>query len=143
MPLIADDDLETIQLPAEGEWVKVKRRLSRGDRVELRKAILKDASAPIGRTPAGEAPGEMQASLDVGIAMEAAEFALIDIVLREWSFSDPVSPANVRRMDGESVDHLKDALDALYPPERTEDEIHPLSRNGPTPSPGAAVSLAS
>jgi len=66
MPLLRDDDLVHIDLPEAGEWVKVKRRPSRGDRIAVQKAVLAGARVQSGQ----------DWSLDAPQALEAAEFAM-------------------------------------------------------------------
>ena len=48
MPIIGNDDLIRIDLPVEGEFVEVKRRLSRGDEIALQKALTVGAKLTAG-----------------------------------------------------------------------------------------------
>lgn len=110
MPLISDDDRERIDLPAPGEWVEVKRRLSRGDRLRVQQAAYR--SQRLGQ-PQGD-------PLMVDL-LEAAEFALLDLVIKTWSFDVPVTPEAIRKLADEDVDAIKARCNVLYTP-RTEEE---------------------
>lgn len=128
MPLIRDDDLVRIDLPADGEWVEVKARLSRGDEMAIQRAIVGDIAI---------VPGGSVGTVNAAAYIEAAEFAVIDVAVRRWSFEEPVTPENVRRLDGESIAALKVALDELYPGPRKEED------RGNSPGSGAATNGAS
>lgn len=130
MPLINEADLVQIDLPALGEWVKVKARLSRGDRVEIQKRLVGGI-----RVKPGEDPGPQ----DVGPMMEAAEFAALEVCIKEWSFPVPVSPEAIRQLDEDSVDCIKAQLNELHP-ERTDDERKNSVEAGAMPSSNGAVS---
>lgn len=120
MPLLRNDDLVRIDLPAPGEWVEVKRRLSRGDEVAIQRSLLAGATLVAGGMP----------QLDAGAAIEAATFGTLDCAIRSWSFGVPVTPEAIRQLDGESIDAIKAALNALYPEARTEEERGNLSGDG-------------
>jgi len=123
VPLIRDDDLVRIDLPAEGEFVEVKRCLSRGDAIKVQQAITQGARVTQG--------GEMD--LSVGTAIEAAEFATLDVAIKRWSFAEPVTPENIRALDEDSVAAIKTRLNELYPAARSEDEQKNSSVNGAAP----------
>lgn len=131
MPRYGDDDLVRIDLPGEGEWVEVKRHLSRGDHVAIQRAVF--GGTPIRAT--GDAPGIGDA--DFGAMLEAAEFATLDVAIKRWSWPDDVTPARIRELDEESVAAIKERLSELYEP-RTDDERKNSSGNGAT-SPSARV----
>lgn len=128
MPLLPDnlesDQLVLIPLPTEGEWVRVKPRLSRGDQVAIRKAVARNATRD----------SEGKALINIEAALEAGEFAVLDIAIKAWSFEEPVTPEAIRRLDGDSVDAIKTRLEELYPAERTDDERRDLQGAGATPS---------
>ena len=130
MPLISDTDLETIELPAEGEWVKIKTHLSRGDEVAVQRAVLRGARAPVS---AATTEANFAGSIDVEAAYDAGEVALLEIVIKEWSFDVPVNPRNIRTLDPASVEAIEVACDAQYPPMRTVEADGPLGGNGQTP----------
>lgn len=119
-PLIRSDDRVRIDLPAAGEWVEVKRRLSRGDQIAVQKAITKNA-----RIIAGAAQPSIE--LDGAEVVEAAEFAALEVAIKAWSFPEPVTAENIRALDPESVACIKDRLNELYEPPRTDDEKGNLS----------------
>jgi len=127
MPLVRNDDLVRIDLPAEGEWVMVKRRLSRGDEIAVQQAPLRGS-----RVSASNSDGTVTASTDASDAIEAREFFMLELVIRSWSFDVPVTPRAIRELDGESVDAIKVALNELYAP-RTDDERK--NSVGPMPPP--------
>jgi len=120
MPLIDDSETVRIDLPAQGEWVEVRKRLSRGDEIAIQRRLLTGAEV----TASGL---ERLAAPEI---IEAAEFATLEVAIRAWSFPEPVTPDNIRRLDPESVAALKAALNELYPAQRTEDERRDLSGNG-------------
>ena len=125
MPLIRDDDLIRIDLPAEGEWVEVKAKLSRGDQVAVQRAALAGSRLSV--------TGEIE-SLDAPNLIEQAEFAVLDRAVKRWSFPESVSPANIRRLDAESVECIKVRLNEIYPGPSTEAARANLSVNGQGPS---------
>ena len=120
MPLIRDDETVRIDLPADGEWVEVKARISRGDRVRIQQMTIGHARMR---------PGDATPELAVGDLLEAAEFATLETVMRSWSFSEPLTPENIRRLDDESMDALKQRLNELY--DRPESEKKDSGPNGP------------
>lgn len=128
MPLIGDRDLVRIDLPADGEWVEVKRKLSRGDEIKVQRAVV--SSAKIGMAGA---EGVIE-SLDAGVAIEAAEFAALDVAIIQWSFPDKVSAATIRQLDPASVEAIKQRLNEMYEPALSEEESRNLGPNGATPS---------
>ena len=124
MPLIDPNDTVRIELPADGEWVDARARLSRGDQIAVQRAI-------IGHTRVR--PGSVESiDVDASELMDAAEFAILDVAIRAWSFPVAVTPENIRRLDEESVDAIKERLNELYPV-RSEEEKKDLSGSGPTP----------
>lgn len=126
-PLLTNTDLVRIGLPAEGEWVEVKRCLSRGDEIAIQKAIAKNA-----RLNSVESVSTFE--LDGPEAIEAAEFAGLDMAIKAWSFRESVTPQNIRALDPESVAVIKARLNELYERPRTDDERKNLSDSGPTPA---------
>lgn len=132
MPLIRNDDLVRIDLPVEGEWVEVKRRLSRGDEIAVQRALTSGSTITAGTSALMDLSGPE--------VIEAAEFAGLDVAIKAWSFAEPVTPANIRALDPASVDAIKSRLNELYEAPRTDDERKNLSANGSTPSRAKALS---
>lgn len=130
MPLISDSDLVRIDLPAPGEYVMVKEKLSRGDRVRVQQALVGEARV---------VSGANSMDLSASAIMDAAEFATLDIAIKQMflvvtkggepAHVEPTS-ANIRKLDPASVDCIKAALEELYPVELSEDECRNLSANG-------------
>lgn len=112
MPLIGSDDLVQIDLPADGEWVKVKRRLSRGDEIAVQQALIRG----------GQFVGSEISGVDAESAIEAAEFATLDVAIKAWSFDAPIEPRHIRALDSDSVAAIKARLGELYPAPRTDDD---------------------
>lgn len=121
MPLIRDDETVRIDLPSSGEWVEVKARISRGDRVRIQQATFGQVKMR---------PGDATPELAVSELLEAAEFATLETVLKGWSFSEPLTPENIRRLDDESMDALKERLNELY--DRPESEKKDSEPSGAT-----------
>lgn len=132
MPLIRDDDLVRIDLPADGEWVEVKARLSRGDEMAIQRAIVGDIAI---------VPGGNVGAVNAAQYLEAAEFAVIDAAVRRWSFDEPVTRENIRQLDSASIDALKAALDELYPGPRKEEDRGNSSGSGATSNGAHAAPL--
>ncbi len=121
MPLIREDDLVRIDLPENGEWVEVKRRPSRYDLVRVQQATAGGAHL------SADGRGGLQVSdLTAAPVLEAAEFATLDIAIKRWSFTDPVTPENIRALDEPSVDCIKAALNDLWRA-RSEEESRNLN----------------
>lgn len=120
-PLISDDELVRIDLPAEGEWVEVKARVSRGDEIAVRQAWADGAR--LGSNLALE-------EMNPATVLEAMEFATLDRVLKRWSFDVPVTPENIRRLDAESMDAIKARLNEIHPGPRGDDEARNSESSG-------------
>lgn len=122
MPLhkYSNSDLVRIDLPAEGEWVEVKRKLGRDDERAIARKLL-----------AGQAAGTLAEGLegaDAGALYDAAVFSTLEVAIKRWSFCDengkpePVTPSNIRALDDESLECINTRLDELYPKARSEEE---------------------
>ncbi|HXG36519.1 MAG TPA: hypothetical protein VNL15_06095 [Dehalococcoidia bacterium] len=140
MPLIRDDDLVRIELPAAGEWVEVKSRLAKGDAVYVQQMILRNSK--ISQKQLQEQGANADIDLMAGDIIEAAEFATLDRAIKKWSFPEDVTPENIRRLDEESVEAIKARLNELYP-KRTDEEKKGSAANGATPSSAREESPAS
>lgn len=113
MPLLTTVDTVRIDLPAPGEWVDVKSRLSAGERQRIAAASFRLRA---GLPKNGNVPeGEME------LQYEAAAFASLEVGIQAWSFDVPVSPAAIRQLDGDSYDAIVARLNTLWAP-RTEAE---------------------
>lgn len=111
MPRIQDgDELVRIELPAAGEWVEVLPRMSRGQEVRVRQATVRGGKL------------KEDTEIDAEVAIEAAEFAMLEIVVRRWSWPDPVTPAGIRELDGPSIDAIKARLNELYGARSTDEK---------------------
>lgn len=116
MPLLktSNTDLVRIDLPAEGEWVKVKAALGRDDEREIARRVQSAARLN---------PVTFEAeSVDAGALLDTAKFAALEVSIRAWSFREPVTAANLRALDDASVDCIVARLNELYPPKLTDDE---------------------
>lgn len=143
MPLLRNDDLVRIDLPAEGEWVEVKRRLGRGDEVAVQKAIMTGLKLPAeiitrlaepGLTAAKLGEAVMSQGIDAATFLEGAQFATLEVAIKAWSFDDEVTPEGIRELDGESIDVIVARLNDLYPGPRTDDDRKNSSASGRAPS---------
>ena len=122
MPLVDRTETVRVDLPAAGEWVDVRAHLSRGEEVSIRQRLVAGAMVRA---------GSADVSLDAASAVEAAEFATLELAIVGWSFGVAVSPAAIRQLDGESVDAIKVRLDQLYAP-RSDAEKKGSGGSGPT-----------
>ena len=122
MPLVDRTETVRVDLPAAGEWVDVRAHLSRGDEIEIRRRLVAGARV---------VPGSELMALDAADAVEAAEFARLELAIIAWSFDPAVTPTSIRQLDGESVDAIKGRLDQLYAP-RTDAEKKGSGGSGPT-----------
>ncbi|PKN81530.1 MAG: hypothetical protein CVU47_06340 [Chloroflexi bacterium HGW-Chloroflexi-9] len=133
MPLEpANRDHVRIDLPAEGEWVNVKGALSRADEREI--GIRTRARAEVLGLP-----------VDGSSAVLRNEGALmvLSVVIRAWSYPEPITIESVRRLDDDSKNVIFARLADLYPPARTDDDRKNSPAPGVTPSESAAASLPS
>lgn len=129
MPLLGNTDLVRIDLPAEGEFVMAKRKLSRGDRLTVQQAALVGSRLTT----------TQDLNLDAPEVLAAAEFAMLDIAIkvlcvsvREGSPPESMdaTPALIRQLDEDSIDCIKERFEEMYPAPRTDDERKNLSVNG-------------
>ena len=125
MPLdFGNSALERIDLPTPGEWVEVKRALG----VNERRAIRNRLASSFRITVAGE-----MGDVDAGAAIDLATFSTMEIAIKRWSFAEPVTAANLRALDDESVAAITARLNELYPEPRSDDEAKNSSPSSPTP----------
>ena len=149
MPLVGNETTEPIALTTPGEWVKLKRRLSRGDQSDIDKRILRSINIDPNDLPAMQGRGgpELIAML-VGHGMSVAD--LIDeytwgtlyIALAEWSFYEGKPRVeDIRSLTPEDFDIITAAANDLYPGARTaDDEKKSLTDGAPSSAPEAGES---
>lgn len=121
MPLIDPTRTVRIDLPTPGEWVEVREQLSKGDEVRAQKAALRG-------DPVIGPDGTVR---EVPLDLEAAQYATLELAIVAWSFPDPVTPENIRRLDPDSHDYLVGRLNQLYR-RRTPEETKNSSAASPT-----------
>lgn len=148
MPLIWDDDLVQVDLTTEGEWVKIKRKLSVGDRARLRAQSMAGMRATMNMKENGSGvykPGDMEMlPMELSEVTERAEFSALEMCLKEWSFTFPhgepvpVTPENIRRLDPDDVSLIKDRINDLNPV-RSAEEKKDSSTTASPPSEAAAL----
>lgn len=109
MPLVRDDDVERINLTTPGEWVDVKRRLSKGDRVRLTGAAMSMQLRVQGR----DIEGEQTFGAD---ALDAITFRGLELGVKAWSFDVPVTLENIRKLDEADYDLLSEECNRLWKP---------------------------
>lgn len=108
MPLVrtSNTDLVRIDLPAEGEWVEVKRALGRDEE----RLVQKRVKSAFRVEPVSGAIG-----LDFGEAEDVATFGTLELAIKKWSFKEPITAASIRALDDASLDAIKERLNELYP----------------------------
>lgn len=136
MPLLRtlDTDLETIPLPTDGEWVKVKRKMGRDDERAVTRLLL--AGKP--------ATAETRITIDAAQLSDAV-FCTMQVVLKEWSFAEAINADNIRALDDASVECIAGRIGELYESPRTEEATGNSSGDGarlslveePSPKPSA------
>lgn len=110
MPLLGKETV-TIPLTVEGEWVRVKRYLTRSDRnhirgmaIDLRLVIDGDGNASL---PDG-------LGLSSGDVLDSLDFGVLERAIVEWCFPEPVTPETIRMLTEADVDLLKAECGRLY-----------------------------
>lgn len=128
MPLIrtSNTDLVRIELPAADEWVEVKRALGKDDERTVQFRLLSGNQVDPARLKAIAADPK----LDMGALVDAATFATLEVAIKRWSFEEPVTPENIRALDDDSLEVIKQRLNELYPGPRTDDERKNSSGGG-------------
>lgn len=130
MPLLKDGELERIDLPVDGEWVEVKPRPSRGDEIWVQAQVARHLQS----LNKGSGPdAALAVTGDMGEALAAAEFAMLERAIKRWSFADELTPENIRLLDPASVACLKERIGEMWAP-RTEEARRDLSGSSPAPS---------
>lgn len=115
MPLTSRDDVVRIELSTPGEWVDVKRRLSKGEQtriqasgVDLKMALNGDVVGVHGDLPADQ-------------VLDTVTFRGLEIGIVAWCFDVELTPENIRLLDPDDYDIIKERLDELWRP-RSDDE---------------------
>lgn len=126
MPLVDPTRTVRIDLPTPGEWVEVREQLAQGDLARVQQRYLR---RPRLDAAAGTPQGTVEAELDI----DAFHFALLEVAIVRWSFAEPVTPENMRRLDVESHEFLVARLNELYAP-RGEAQRKNWSAASPTSS---------
>lgn len=135
MPLRIITKNERIDLPVSGEWVDVKAQLSREDRNYIRGAAMRmnmeidtaTRQAKFGNVAVEtDANGNLTAktlpvSVDLGDVLNSLDFLTMERAIVAWSFDVPVTKENIRLLDDESIDYIKEQLNRLYTV-RTDEE---------------------
>lgn len=127
--LTSDADLERIDLPAQGEWVSVKRKLGKDDEREITRRTL--AGQMVSRA---ELTHIADFEFDLGVAVDSATFATLEVAIKEWSFPEEITARNIRALDDASLSAIKTKLEELYPGPRSDDDRKNSSGNGAPPS---------
>lgn len=119
MPLVSNDDVVRIDLTTEGEWVEVKRRLSKHDQTAVQLAVIGDERVSV----SSNGPSSLD-SIAAGAAIEAAQWATLDVALVRWAFTEDAPPAraDVRRLSEEDYDLIVARLNELYAPRSKEEQ---------------------
>jgi hypothetical protein len=130
MPLLTSVETVRIDLPAPGEWVDLKSQLSKGEQKKIEAAALGLNIRMHGGMAA-------QSDVDVTITeavVDALAFRALELGIVAWSFSQPVTPENIRLIDGESFDVIVNRCNEIWKV-RTEEETANLFASSPEPSP--------
>lgn len=114
-------DLIHIDLPAEGEWVKILPSLGRSHREEINTRVMARMRV-LG----------LSAENDPLLLTEAALVGL-SVIIRAWSFPEPITIESVRRLDEASQGAVFERMATTYQPPRTDDERKNSSAPGATP----------
>ena len=116
MPLLRNIPTIHVALPVEGEWVELKSAMTAGDEISMRSAAAVKARFET------DASGEQVFVPDMEAGIMAAEFRAAELMITAWSFSEPVTPENIRQLDRASWEAIKDAIGRLTDDTRSEDE---------------------
>ncbi len=133
MPLAEPSkEVVEIQLPTEGEWVKVLKTLGATHKQEIATrtaARVRFLGLPFSETDP--------------IVIQEASYATLSVVIREWGWKQPITMETVRGLDDDSTTAIFARMGELYPADRTEDERKNSSGDGAEPSSAAAPSQTS
>lgn len=133
MPLeIGNPELVEIALPTAGEWVRVKKTMSKSDRKDI--ALRTAARAQILGIPLDNSNPLIQTE---------ATFVTLAVAIREWSFGVPITTDSVRSIDDDSQAVIFEKLVELLPSTRTDDDLKNSSGSGAAPSSDGEPSLPS
>lgn len=105
---VEHEELVEINL-GDGDWIKVRPRLSWGDRLNIRGGAV--------RMDFGGTEGEVETALD----LEEMNIRLVERAIVEWNLKDPegklmpISRESILALDEEAGDAILEYLGALYP----------------------------
>lgn len=161
MPLVNDRNAleysEVLQLPTEGEWVRLRTKLGKRAAVDIRKAGMRGAtlrSADITAAAGGDltaADVARAVDIDLDAVLEGSTFAFLEAAILGWCLNVdgelredlPVTKENIEQLDEESFDAILSKLNELFP-QRSEADRQDLSGAGaptdearPTPLPSS------
>lgn len=133
MPLLRTSTADTVRidLPAEGEWVEVKRTLGRDDERSVARRVGEAAEIVFdlrGRP--------LHTKFNAVLAAELQKFASLEVAIVRWSFREPngqpvaITSETLRALDDASVDVITERLNELYTPAYVEAETKNSSGAG-------------
>ena len=133
MPLLlsSDKDLIRLNLPAEGEWVEVKKTLGKDDEREISRRILGASNVTAGQIE--------DRNYDLGKLTDAANFAIAEVAIKHWSFKYAITPRNIRALDDDSLAFLIAKFDEIYPKARSDEDRADFSEPSAPPSTAEAA----
>lgn len=120
----AKSELIHIDLPAPGEWVRVKPTWGPRDEKLMRRNAL------YGQTVDLSAIDEMTRKLEAGPFSTYAPYARMVVAIVEWSFDAEITMEEIIGLDDASRDCITAELDRLYPKPRTDDEAGNSEESG-------------
>lgn len=147
MPLIRDEELVRVELPAEGEHAMLKPRPSIGERKRLQGMGFKlQLQAKMGASAISD-EGEIAIPISpedfVGIYFSGVEMAVKELYVSPGAGKPPTriqpTPETLRDLDAESFKVLTDWLDVNWV-ERSDDDVGNSSKNGRTSSKASEAS---
>jgi hypothetical protein len=123
-----DNATEPLQLSTFGEWVQLKRRLSRGDEIAVQGVAMRFMRMR-GKLSEISADNLDTEDVDIAATVEATEFIMLERAIVAWSYDEPVTPESIRDLDPADVVIIKTKCDELYA-SRTDDEVRDSLSNG-------------
>lgn len=126
MPLVDKTDVVRVDLSTPGDWVDLRRRLSKAEQLRISARVI-----AVG-TLDGASPDIAEEKL-----MEV-NFIGLEIGVVAWSFPEDLTPANLRELDLDDYNILAEKTAELWKL-RTDDERKNLSVNGRHSSRAKAV----
>lgn len=133
MPLVSKTDAVRVDLSTPGEWVELKRRMSKGEQTRVQACGLK-----LKMTTNGSVMG-VDADMDAEQVLDGVTFLALELGIVGWSFPEELTAENIRLLDPDDYEIIRVQADELWAP-RTDDERKNLSANGVTPRKERALS---